>query len=180
MKIKDNSPVQVEDFQSNNPNHVNAGAFMTVWLLNIKRIVNRSKINPEDFNLLDVGCGKAISTMYFRSQYNFKSVSGFDFEQSLLDIAEKNILYSESKKDIDLFNADASTFILENKKWFLFMFNPFDSFIMENFMKNNIETLRNTNSVVGYANTHQLQVFKAFAPKKIIEIPNYKLAVIFF
>ncbi len=180
MRIYDNTPMQIENFTSDNSCKQNAGAFMTVWLLNIKRIIQSSQINPQDFHLLDVGCGKAISTIYFKSQYNFKSVSGFDFEQSLLNIAQKNLQCSNFERDIQLFNANANTFLLEDKKWFLFMFNPFDEVVMETFIKNNIEILKKTNSVIGYANSHQLDVIKKFQPEKIITIPNYKLAIIYF
>ncbi len=174
--ILDNEPASVSSFQNKSEVKENACPFLSVWLLNIKRIISASKIKTEHYDFIDVGCGKAISTIYVKDKYFFNSVSGFDFEPGLLESAFRN----KGEADINFFEADASKLVLERKKWFVFMFNPFDAVVVEEFVKNNIEMFRATNSVIGYANAREMDVIKKFSPDKIVDIPKYRCSVIFF
>lgn len=60
------------------------------------------------------------------------------------------------------------------------MFNPFDSIIMNNFMKNNILSLCKSNSVIAYSNYNYLQTILEYNPKNVILNKRYKLALILF
>ena len=93
---------------------------------------------------------------------------------------KKNISNSiRDARDIIIFNADASEHILDDKSFFLFMFNPFDAFIMEKFILNNLNNLIKNKSVIAYSNYNQLDIIKNYT-KNIKTIDQYKLAVCYF
>jgi|GEM_PF-4652875 len=180
LNIVDNTPVAVSDFTNTQNSKDHACPYMCVWLLNIDRIVAASGVSPRDYDFLDVGCGKAVSTIYVSAQYQFRSVSGFDFEPKLLEIARNNIKNSVITSKFSVFQADASELVLERKKWFLFIFNSFDAVVMDNFLTNNVEMLRETGSVLGYANAREMETLRMYSPKRIIEIESYRCGVVFF
>ena len=127
-------------------------AFHTGWLLNLKRLydLTRKNLDIKDYHFLDVGCGNAIPLIYAYKKLVFKSYSGFDFVSNYIDISKKNVQNSLGNNQIILFSADASEYILEDKSYFIFMFNPFDGFIMRQFIQNNYENLVKNKSVIAY------------------------------
>jgi len=158
----------------------------TVWLLNLKRLYNIfSEIKKKkNYHFIDIGCGNGIPLIYAYRKFSFKSYSGIDFQKRYIKITKKNIESSLGKefinKKIKLFFSNASNFILDkNKSYFIFMFNPFDGFIMKKFIKNNIKNLIKNNSVVAYCNYLELDQFKKY-PCNFHIIKKYKLALIHF
>ena len=119
-------------------------------------------------------------TLYFViSMSAFIGIIGFDFVSNYIDISKKNVLNSIGNNQIILFNADASEYILEDKSYFIFMFNPFDGFIMRQFIQNNYENLVKNKSVIAYSNYNELNTIKNFT-NNIQTIDQYKLAVCYF
>ena len=154
----------------------------TAWLLNLKRLydLTKKKLDLKNYHFLDVGCGNGIPLIYAYKKLQFKSYSGFDFVDNYVDISNKNISNSIGEEgDIIIFNADASEYILDNKSYFLFMFNPFDEFIMKKFIKNNYNNLVKNKSVIAYSNYNQLDTIKNYT-KNIETIEQYKLAICYF
>lgn len=49
---------------------------------------------------------------------------------------------SKIKRQVTFFVDDASTYRLDDRKYFVFMFKAFDGQVMASFLRNNIETLR--------------------------------------
>ena len=80
---------------------------------------------------------------------------------------------------INVIQADAANFVLEDKSYFVFMFNPFDEVIMEKFMINNYKNLVKNNSVIAYSNYNQLNTIKKFT-NNIQEVKKFKLACCYF
>ena len=60
------------------------------------------------------------------------------------------------------------------------MFNPFDAEIMNEFMKNNIDIMQKTGSVIAYYNqiSDELNIIEKFPYKKIIKDDYYKISII--
>ena len=137
--------------------------------------------DSSNYHFLDVGCGNGIPTIYAFKKLNFKSVSGFDFIDKYLEYSKKNIASSISQPEkIKIFKADAYSYCVEDKAHFIFMFNPFNAHILNNFLKNNNDVLTKTKSVIAYSNFHQLEVVKKFKYKKIETLNKKKLALIYF
>lgn len=158
----------------------------TVWLLNLKRLYaifkNKYKFDERSYHFLDVGCGNGIPLIYAFKKFNFKSYSGFDFEKRYLKICHQNFDSSLKKKSkqIKVFKNNAKEFLIKkNKSYFIFMFNPFDGVIMKKFLKNNYRSLIKTNSVIAYCNYLELNAFKKYKTKIILN-KKYKLALITF
>ena len=158
-------------------------ALHTAWLLNLKRLYNltKKKLDIKNYHFLDVGCGNGIPLIYAYKKLHFKSYSGFDFVSNYIGISNKNISNSigDEKENIIIFNADASEYILDDKSYFLFMFNPFDGFIMKKFIENNYNNLVKNKSVIAYSNYNQLDIIKIYT-KNIEIIEQYKLAICYF
>ena len=60
------------------------------------------------------------------------------------------------------------------------MFNPFDAYIFNNFLKNNYHILTKTKSVIAYSNSLHLNVLEKFKYRKLEKVAKYKLALIHF
>ena len=135
-----------------------ASPFMVVWLKNIERLCNMfsSEFDYKSFSLLDVGCGSGISTFFFHQKYDFQRCDGFDFSSSLIGLANKNknIINGDGvdTTSISFKMADARKIKLQDKRYAVFMFNPFGWETMNQFVSKNIEVLQRNNSVILYAN----------------------------
>jgi SAM-dependent methyltransferase len=169
-----------------------SSGLQTVWLLNLKKLIDLTKKNLdiENYHFLDVGCGNGIPLIYAYKTSFFKTYSGFDFISDYINIAKKNISNSIKTKKREkgwkggnshliLFYANAAEYMLQNKSYFIFMFNPFDGIIMKKFIKNNYKNLVKNKSVIAYSNYNQLNVIKNFT-KNIQRIDKLKLAVCYF
>ena len=157
-------------------------ALQTAWLLNLKRLydLTKKKLDIKNYHFLDVGCGNGIPLIYAYKKLPFKSYSGFDFVSNYVDISNKNISNSiGGGGGITVLNADASKYILDDKSHFLFMFNPFDEFIIKKFIENNYNNLVKNKSVIAYSNYNQLDIIKSYT-KNIETIDQYKLAICYF
>ena len=87
---------------------------------------------------VDIGCGKG-RALCVAAYFNFKKVLGLEFSKDLCKIAKENI--AETKKtfpqlDAKIINNDAYYFEIETDMDCIFMFNPFDEFVMEAVMEN--------------------------------------------
>lgn len=106
--------------------------------------------------MIDVGCGSGISTLFFSSDKGFKKFIGFDFSPKLITLAEENRkiagLNGFNVNAVQFYVWDAKKAILPNEKLAIFMFNPFGWETMKIFISNNIKSLRQTKSVLLYAN----------------------------
>jgi SAM-dependent methyltransferase len=163
----------------------NSTSLQTSWLLNIKRLYNLTTkyIDLKNYHFLDVGCGNGIPLIYAYKKFNFITYEGFDLVPQYVRITKKNIKSSikdTKNKYVNAFVSDASKIILnKNKKFFIFMFNPFNGIIMEKFLKNNHVNLKKNKSIITYANCRELKIIKKYA-YKIKLIKKYKLAACFF
>ena len=155
----------------------------SVWLLNLKRLydLTKKKLDIKNYHFLDVGCGNGVPLIYAYKKLPFKSYSGFDFVSNYVDISNKNISNSIGGGGVGIiiFNADASEYILDDKSYFLFIFNSFDGLIMKKFIENNYNNLVKNKSVIAYSNYNQLDIIKNYI-ENIYTIDQYKLAICYF
>ena len=141
------SIVSLEELDVDEEKKLDSSPFMVVWLRNIDRLFNLcNDIDLGQYDLIDVGCGSGISTAYIYGNYSLKSVMGFDFSPSLIDLAHQNKKRTYSWKDslgtltepvLSFEVADATTFRVPNQNVLLFLFNPFGWATLESFIENN-------------------------------------------
>ena len=157
-KLIEEDIVLVDELDVSSEVKLDANPFMVVWLKNVERLYEMfcSEFDCQSFVLLDVGCGSGISTIFFHQKYDFDRCDGFDFSSSLIGLANKNIKIINRNgfdtSSISFEIADAKQIKLQDKRYALFMFNPFGWETMSEFLSNNIEVLRKNNSVILYAN----------------------------
>jgi SAM-dependent methyltransferase len=129
--------------------------FHVVWLKNIDRLMGiLSKSDCyEDFTFVDVGCGSGISTLYTADNYPFKRFIGFDFDSELIKSAKINSdLFEIDKTLLTFTQGNARDYILPHERCVVFMFNPFGLETLKVFIENNLSLLKETSSIVAYAN----------------------------
>ncbi len=87
---------------------------------------------------VDIGCGKG-RALCVAAYFDFKKVLGLELSKDLCKIAKENIAVTKKifpQLDGKIINNDAYYFEIETDMDCLFMFNPFDEFVMEAVMEN--------------------------------------------
>lgn len=106
------------------------------WLLD--NVTNEELING---HLLDAGCGKG-RILAMAAHKGFTHISGFDLSPAMCSEAIQTINYLQqrnkqfTKTKFTIENADASNYIPQPDVNVIFLFNPFDEFIMQPFVQN--------------------------------------------
>ena len=154
--------------------------YMMVWLSNVDRLFKMivDKINLNEYHFCDVGCGLGLLTIYVESKYQFKSYEGFDYNTQLINKANRIVSLLDLKNKLIFEKADANVKQLEEKPYVLFMFNPFGTKTLQNFIQNNLMTLKRNQMVILYANDLWINDFKDY--KTIHRDDYYNLSAIFF
>ena len=134
------------------------------------------KSSFDEYNLLDIGCGLGISTNYILKHYKFNSYSGFDISNDLLKVAKK----INKHLPINFIREDVTNLLLENKKFVLYMFNPFGFKTLKSFLDNNIQNLKINKSIILYANDLYINEINQIYDVEIIRNHFYNLSVIKF
>lgn len=178
--IKDSAFVPVNELRTGSENLPYAQAYATVWLRNIDRLIAAARIDPAQFDFLDVGCGKGVAALYARDRFKFARVGGFDFDDHLVATARRNLVLSSVKGEIDFFAGDAAEIRLPARRTFYFLFNPFGAAVLQRFVDNNLETLRSTGSVIGYANCREMQVFDGIEGVTVNHVKGHRCAALTF
>jgi SAM-dependent methyltransferase len=140
----------------------NAAAYQAVWCRNLRELFFEAKKTGYDFqNFVDVGSGKGKACFYAQARKEFDNIIGIEFSKPLVDIANVNKKKLNSQ-DITFLHADAAEFKLPNQLSFVFMFNPFDSVVLEKFISNNIDHFKKQKSIIAYANDIERMSFTKF------------------
>jgi SAM-dependent methyltransferase len=179
-KIADWQHVMVEDFPTRSPNKAFARHFMPFWLHDIDVMIEKAGLDPQSFHFLDAGCGKGIVTLFVRDQFPFASVTGFDFVPDFIEVAGRNHKNSTISGPIDFYVGDAAEWRLDDKRWFIFLYNPFGKEILEQFLINNYAMLNKHQSVIAYGNCIEMETVLRFPHRRSIPMPHIRSAVILF
>ena len=163
------------------PNFKHSTPLQTVWLLNLKRLYNlfKNDYDSSKYHFIDVGCGNGIPIIYSYKKLKFKSCMGFDHNNKYVKISKQNVISSiGNKNNIKIFKDDASTYILNTrKKYFIFMYNPFNAYLLNIFIKNNLKGLKKNNSVIAYSNLDEVskvKVLKKYS-NEFTNVDRYKI-----
>ena len=127
-------------------------------------------------NFVDIGSGKGKACFWAHTKQIFDNIIGIEFSQQLIEISNKNKEVMKSH-NVKFINIDASHFKLPDQSNLIFMFNPFDNIVLENFLSNNISHFQKYNSVIAYANDVQRKSLTNFGFETIFRNSNRKISL---
>ena len=137
-----------------------ATSFQVVWLWNLRRLLGALNSKVADFDshkFLDLGCGSGISTLYASLHSSFAEYEGVDIEQSLVDLANKNLCRTKITGGSIYFNvADVGQLQLVPRMYVFFIFNSFGVRTLEKFLDLNLGANIAPGSYFLLANDHIL------------------------
>lgn len=107
--------------------------------------------SPEN-HFIDIGCGKGRACFYACQKY--KHVTGIDFSPKLIADAQKNLqVFSGAiKGEIKFELRDASLFDLPDEPSLVYLYNPFDEYILRKFITRNMGHFLKHKSRIAYVN----------------------------
>ena len=126
--------------QSDNRSH--SAPYRATKVRPLLQLLSRLRL-PRDCNFVDIGSGKG-RVLLIASQYGFRKVVGIEFSGELCVIAQRNAerfseLFSRKAKplsSIEVIEADATKYHFHAEDRVLFMYNPFDGFVMAKVLDN--------------------------------------------
>ncbi|MBU0744817.1 MAG: class I SAM-dependent methyltransferase [Gammaproteobacteria bacterium] len=103
-------------------------------------------------HFIDIGCGKGRACFYASQKY--KQVTGIDFSKNLIANAQENLKsYSGTINGKIIFELrDASLYDLPNETSLIYLYNPFDEYVLRKFIKRNMGHFLNYKSRIAYIN----------------------------
>lgn len=159
------------------------------WLRNIDRLIDMLPLsfNPSAYDLLDMGCGSGISTLYFLENYPFRSFSGIDFSPELISTAACNLqrfnAIHRASYNIDFLVCDAREYLIDysSQGIFVYMFNPFGFETASVFIAKNLERLRLRSGIIALSwDTWIWQLLAMKWHKAVFRNSLYKLSLVVF
>ena len=154
-----------------------ATAYHAVWCRNLRELFEEAKKTGYVFeNFIDIGSGKGKACFYAHTTGQFNSIIGIEFSEPLVKIANQNIEKFKSK-NISFINTDANFFNLPNQQNLIFLFNPFDNVILENFMSINKNHFSKYNSIIAYANDVHRQSLTNFGFETIFRNQTRRISL---
>lgn len=162
--------------------------YMTAWLSNIDRLMSMlissyPEFNASNYNLIDLGGGKSISTIYLANKYRFITTTSVDIHNKLLEDGKRNLdaylRIEGNSRSIDFLCQDIQEYQLEPAKYIFFAFNPFEWSIFQKFINNNIEILKKSESILLYANDRCINELLDYS-KLLARDDYYNLSVVQF
>ncbi len=121
-----------------------ASVYQPINYYTAEMLLEQTYLEDTQGTLLDMGCGKG-RIFGIGAAYHFKHIIGVDFSQSLCNYAQKNaeIIMSANKSvQIEITCADAGTYSIPITVTTIFLFNPFDSFVMRKMLQRLKESLQ--------------------------------------
>jgi SAM-dependent methyltransferase len=129
-----------------------AGSYEGVRCAHAKELIDAARKTGIVFdNFVDLGSGKGKACFYAAKKYRFKQIIGVELSDELVDVANANRIRF-GVDHISFLKRDAALFVLPEGNNLVFLFNPFDEVILQEFLQNNMHRFRQSQSVIAYAN----------------------------
>lgn len=120
-----------------------ASVYQPVNYYTAELLFNQTFLEDTQGTLLDMGCGKG-RVFGIGASYHFKHIIGVDFSQKLCEAATINarhIMFKNKELVIEVICADAGDYPIPISVTTIFLFNPFDNFVMRKVLKRLQESL---------------------------------------
>jgi SAM-dependent methyltransferase len=124
--------------ETRSDNRCHSAPYRATKVRPLLQLLNRLSV-PRDVTFVDIGSGKG-RVLLIASQYGFRKVVGIEFSGELCAIARQNVeafsRKAKSHSSIEVIEADATTYQFHAGERVLFMYNPFDAFILAKVIEN--------------------------------------------
>lgn len=103
-------------------------------------------------HFIDIGCGKGRACFYATQKY--QRITGIDFSPNLIADAQKNLqaFSGTIKGEIKFELRDASLYDLPDEPSLVYLYNPFNEYILRKFITRNMEHFAKHQSRIAYVN----------------------------
>jgi SAM-dependent methyltransferase len=151
--------------------------YQAIRCAHIKELLREARKTALNFdNFIDLGSGKGKACFYASKKMKFKKIIGVEFSDPLVQAANDNKRAFKAD-NIDFVNLDASIFKLPSGINIIFLFNPFDEFILAKFLENNGDYFRRHQSLIAYANDHHRLTLTKFGFSTIYRNQNSRCSL---
>jgi SAM-dependent methyltransferase len=114
-----------------------ATEYMPVNYFTLEALLRRIPEQHKQATFLDIGCGKG-RAMCVAAAFGYKQVEGIDFAKQLIDAAEQNLERIKKQYPLTRYNlawADVQELQISEQVNTIFLFNPFDEFLVKQVIK---------------------------------------------
>lgn len=144
---------------------------------NLKLIFQEAQKTKIGFDyFVDIGAGKGKACFYAAKHFKCKKILGVEFSAGLVKIADRNRTVF-GQRNVSFMNEDAAHFRLPHGKCLVFLFNPFDDVILEQFLANNYAHFKDNESVIAYAYDVHRETLLVNGFRTIFRSPERKLSL---
>jgi len=117
-----------------------------------KSLIEEAMLCGDGFDrFVDIGCGKGKQCVYAAKYFKFDEVIGIEFSKPLVEVAEEN-LHRLGWSRIKVINADATSWHIPDGKSIIFMYNPFNATLLNQFISFNMHHFQKFGSIIAYGN----------------------------
>jgi predicted RNA methylase len=125
------------NIESENKDEGNLYQPVTVCIFN--KVFSKLDIDFANSTFIDFGCGKG-RALLLAARYGFRKIIGVEFSSELCEICKDNVVKygkaNNTKSEIEVINADATTYEIPPEANVLFFNNPFGEKVMRKVVEN--------------------------------------------
>jgi SAM-dependent methyltransferase len=125
--------IEVDDLDVTSPNRHYAMRYEVTRAKPLKRLLHKLDL-PKDGVFVDIGCGKG-RVLMIAAEYGFSRVVGIEYSHDLCETARKNLSVFQNRikrnLNVQIVETDVVDYEIRPDENVFFMFNPFDSEILE-------------------------------------------------
>ena len=151
-----------------------AAPYQSVWCLNLRVLIAVAREHGRPSTFIDIGAGKGKACIYAASR--FQSVIGVEYSHDLVKTARLNFSRA-GIRNVMLIHTDAAQYDIPEGANLIFLFNPFDQVILEQFVVRNLGRLDLRKSLFAYANDIHFDVFQKFGFQCLYRDESRKLSL---
>lgn len=130
------------------------------------KFIQNSEVKLEEYSFIDIGCGKG-KVLLIASKYNFKNLIGYEINEKIFSILNKNI-NSLQIKNLMIINESIDVEKIQNKS-IVYFYNPFSENMTNSFFEK-LSTNKNLkNLIIIYVNPQYVNILNKYSWKKVYQ-----------
>lgn len=135
-------PIKVYKLDAVSGSYIHSHGYQASHSNRVADILASLPIRREQYNFIDVGCGKG-RALIVAAEIGFRNVTGVEISTALCEKARKNL--SSCGINGQVLNYDAAAFEVPASACVLFLYSPFNRWVMHQFRRNVERRLKRSN-----------------------------------